>query len=209
MSGGQVSAWRHILAAEELDLIHLLDHRALERAINLLLRFDDFHIAVNVSAGTVGDEKHQIDYLKVLRAYPTVLPRLTLELTETMAIHQPSLVEEFAVKIRALGCSLSIDDFGVGHTSFQNLMQIKAKQLKLDGSLIRGIRRSREKQNFIRLMVDFAQSFSMQTVAEHIETREQAELLSSLGVDYLQGYFLGRPVPEHEFIRNRQSTVSL
>ena len=196
---GPISAWKHILVAEQAGLVHLMDNRALERAVNLLLRHDELHLAVNISASTIGDIGHQSDYIAHLRAYPSVLSRLTIEMTETMAVNNLELVRDFAAKIREMGCSLSIDDFGVGYTSFQNLMGVEARQVKLDGDLITGIRRSRDKQNFVRLMVDFAQTFNVKTVAERIETIEEVRLLSTLGVDYLQGYYLGRPILETDF----------
>lgn len=198
-SRGTQSAWRHILAAEEMGLIHLLDQRALERAALLMMRYPDIHLALNVSAGTIGDDDKQADYLAQLDAYPALHPRMSFEMTETMALGQPGLAAEFAEKLRARGCSLSIDDFGVGHTSFKTLMTTEAHQIKLDGSLIMGICRSVDKQNFVRLMVDFADTFNVTIVAERVETAQEKRLLTTLGVDYLQGYFLGRPISEHEF----------
>lgn len=196
---GPQSAWRHIIAAEAFGLIHLLDHRALERAALLMIRYPDIHIALNISAGTVGDTQKQDDYLQQLDALPAMHERLTIEMTETMALAQPALAAQFAERLRARGCHLSIDDFGAGHTSFKTLMSTEATQIKLDGSLIEGICQSVSQQNFVRLMVDFAATFDVSLVAERIETAEERLLLASLGVDFLQGYFLGRPISEHDF----------
>jgi len=151
---GPQSAWRYILAAEEYGLIHFFDHRALERAALLMIRYPDIHLG---------------------------------------------LAAQFAERLRERGCHLSIDDFGAGHTSFKTLMSSEASQIKLDGSLIEGVCRSVTQQNFVRLMVDFAKTFGVSLVAERIETAEERLLLASLGVDYLQGYYLGRPISEHDF----------
>ena len=196
---GPQSAWRHILRAEELGLVHLLDQRALERAALLMIRYPDLHLALNVSAGTVGDAKKQDDYLDQLDAYPALHSRLGFEMTETMALEQSSLAAQFAARLKSRGCYLSIDDFGAGHTSFETLMITEARQIKLDGSLIEGVCSSADKQNFVRLMVDFAQTFNVKLVAERIETVQEQRLLTAIGVDYLQGYFLGKPVSEHDF----------
>jgi len=196
---GPQSAWRHILAAEEFGLIHLLDHRALERAALLMIRYPDVQIALNISAGTVGDAQRQDEYLQQLDAFPALHNRLTIEMTETMALSQPDLAAQFAERLRERGCHLSIDDFGAGHTSFKTLMSTEASQIKLDGSLIDGICRSVSQQNFVRLMVDFAKTFDVTLVAERIETAEERLLLAGLGVDYLQGYYLGKPISEHDF----------
>ena len=196
---GPQSAWRHILRAEELGLVHLLDQRALERAALLMLRYPDLHLALNVSAGTVGDAQKQSDYLEQLDAYPALHPRLSFEMTETMALDQSSLAAQFAELLKTRGCYLSIDDFGAGHTSFETLMLTEAHHIKLDGSLIEGVCRSGDKQNFVRLMVDFAHTFDVKLVAERVETVQEQRLLTALGVDYLQGYYLGRPVSDHSF----------
>ena len=196
---GPQSAWRHIIAAEELGLVHLLDQRSLERAALLMLRYPDIHIALNVSVGTIGDIEKQDDYMRHLDAYPGLHSRFSFEMTETMALEQPELAAQFAERLRARDCYLSIDDFGAGHTSFETLMITEARQIKLDGSLIEGVCRSSDKQNFVRLMVDFAHTFEVKLVAERVETVQEQRLLTALGVDYLQGYYLGRPISEHEF----------
>jgi len=204
---GPQSAWRHIMAAEDLGLIHLLDYRALERAALLMIRYPEIHLALNISAGTVGDQEKQNEYLDKLDAFPALHERLTIEITETMALAVPELAAQFAERLRARGCHFSIDDFGSGHTSFQTLMSTEASQIKLDGSLIEGICRSVSQQNFVRLMVDFASTFNVSLVAERIETAEERLLLASLGVDYLQGYYLGRPISEHDFNDHRPAHV--
>ena len=208
-SKGPQSAWRHILAAEEMGLVHLLDQRALERAALLMMRYPDVHLALNVSAGTIGDVEKQADYITQIDAYPALHSRMSFEMTETMALGQPDLAAEFAEKLRARGCTLSIDDFGVGHTSFKTLMMTEAHQIKLDGSLIAGICRSADKQNFVRLMVDFADTFNVSIVAERVETAQEKRLLTALGVDYLQGYFLGRPISEHEFNGRMKTNITV
>ena len=164
-----------------------------------MLRYPDIHIALNVSVGTIGDIEKQDDYMRHLDAYPGLHSRFSFEMTETMALEQPELAAQFAERLRARDCYLSIDDFGAGHTSFETLMITEARQIKLDGSLIEGVCRSSDKQNFVRLMVDFAHTFEVKLVAERVETVQEQRLLTALGVDYLQGYYLGRPISEHEF----------
>ena len=196
---GPISAWRHILAAEKLDLVHFMDMRALERATLLMIRYPDIHLALNISAATICHETYQTDYLDILDAHPSLHARLTLEMTETMALNNPEMAAQFSDRLRRRGCHLSIDDFGTGHTSFKTLMTTEAAQIKLDGSLISNICRSQEQQNFVRLMVDFADTFEAKLVVERIETRKEQLLLAALGVNYLQGYYLGKPVSEYDF----------
>ena len=196
---GPVSAWRHILAAEKLDLVHLMDMRALERAALLMIRYPDIHLALNISVATISNETYQAAYLDLLDAHPNLHERITCEMTETMALENLDMFAQFADELHQRECPLSIDDFGAGHTSFKTLMTTEAAQIKLDGSLISNICRSAEQQNFVRLMVDFADTFNVKLVAERIETRKEQMLLSALGVDYLQGYYLSKPISEHDF----------
>ena len=192
-AGEMVSAGRFIMAAEKLGLIHLLDRRALELASETLRQFPDVELALNVSAGTVKDMETADAYIAALRALGPAVSRVTLELTETVALEDPAMASRFSVEARTLGCEFAIDDFGSGYTTFRNLMAIEADTIKIDGSFIEDISISPYKQTFVRMMVDLAQTFSVKTVAEMVNSHSDADLLKRLGVDYLQGYMFGVP----------------
>lgn len=191
--GEIISAGRFIMAAERLGLVNLLDRRALELAAETLRQDPDLKLALNVSAGTVKDERAASNYLAALKALGPAANRVTLELTETVALDDPAMASEFSNNVRALGCGFAIDDFGSGYTTFRNLMAIEADTIKIDGTLIEGIASDPNKQTFVRMMVDLAQTFSVQTVAEMVDDRADAEILRRLGVDYLQGFMFGVP----------------
>lgn len=187
------SAGQLIMAAETLGLVHWLDRRALEIATKTLIEKPSLKLALNVSAVTLTSDKARDGYLESLKALGHNAGQVTLELTETAALNDPTKASAFSTAVRALGCEFSIDDFGSGHTSFRNLMAIEAETIKIDGSLIQGIATTPQMQNFVRMMVDLAQTFSVKTVAEMVEDQADAVLLRRLGVDYLQGYLFGMP----------------
>lgn len=191
--GEVISAGRFIMAAERLGLVHLLDRRALELASETLAQKPDIHLALNVSAGTVVDTETASDYIAALKALGPRAQQITLELTETVALDDPTKASAFSNSVRALGCSFAIDDFGSGYTTFSNLMAIEADTIKIDGTLIEGIATDQNKQTFIRMMVDLAQTFGVKTVAEMVDDRADADILRRLGVDYLQGFMFGVP----------------
>ncbi len=191
--GELVSAGSFIMAAERLGLVHLLDRRALELASETLRQEADIHLALNVSGATVQDEVTASEYIFALKALGPRSENVTLELTETVALDDPATAAEFSNKVRALGCAFSIDDFGSGYTTFRNLMAIEADTIKIDGTLIQGIASDPNKQTFVRMMVDLAQTFGVKTVAEMVDNRADADILRRLGVDYLQGYMFGVP----------------
>ena len=191
--GEIVSAGQFIMAAEKLGLVDLLDRRALELAAETLLSDPDVHLALNLSAATISNPETAEDYITALKSLGPAAERVTIELTETVALDDPEKASAFANEIRLIGCDFAIDDFGSGYTTFRNLMAIEAEMIKIDGSLIIGVAHDHNKQTFIRMMVDLAQTFSVQTVAEMVDDRADADMLCRLGVDYLQGFMFGIP----------------
>jgi len=191
--GEIISAGRFVMAAEKLGLVDLLDRRALELASETLRQMPDINLALNVSAGTVINKGTADAYIAALRALGPDVTRVTLELTETVALEDPAMASRFSVETRSLGCKFAVDDFGAGYTTFRNLMAIEADTIKIDGSFIQNLSRNPNNQTFVRMMVDLAQTFGVKTVAEMVENHADANLLKRLGVDYLQGYMFGIP----------------
>ncbi len=191
--GREVSAPEFIPVAERLGLVHLLDRRVLELAINTLAICPNIHLNVNVSMETVKDAVWAEGYVAQLRANTMLAKRITVELTETKVIDAIDASIEFVSEIKELGCSFAIDDFGAGYTSFRNLKALDIDILKIDGSFVTGVASSRENQLFVRTLLDLARNFEMKTVAEWVENEADAMLLKGLGVDFLQGYLIGKP----------------
>ncbi len=191
--GGEVPAPEFIPVAERLGLVHLLDRRVLELAINTLAHVPNVNLNVNISMETVKDPVWAEGYLSLMRANAAIARRITVELTETKVIDAVDASIEFVSEIKALGASFAIDDFGAGYTSFRNLKALDIDILKIDGSFVTGVSASRENQLFVRTLLDLARNFGMKTVAEWVDNEADAMLLKGLGVDYLQGFLLGRP----------------
>ena len=199
--GRVVSAWETIRDAEALGLVHLLDRRALALAEPHLRADPETRLALNVSAGTLGYTEHAEAYVAALGDLGELASRITIEMTETLAVDDPAQASRFSAAVRALGCRFAIDDFGSGYTTFRNLMAVEADTIKIDGALIRGIATDENKQTFMRMMVDLAHTFSVKTVAEMVETEADAAVLRRIGADYLQGYHYGHPAPSPNWSR--------
>ncbi|MFQ5563886.1 MAG: EAL domain-containing protein [Parvularculaceae bacterium] len=191
--GREVPAPEFIPVAERLGLVHLLDRRVLELAVNTLAICPNIHLNVNVSMETVKDPVWAEGYVALLRTNAILAKRITVELTETQVIDAIDASIEFVSEIKELGCSFGIDDFGAGYTSFRNLKAMDIDILKIDGSFVTGVASSRENQLFVRTLLDLARNFGMKTVAEWVENEADAMLLKGLGVDYLQGFLIGKP----------------
>ncbi|MGE0181491.1 MAG: EAL domain-containing protein [Parvularculaceae bacterium] len=191
--GREVPAPEFIPAAERLGLVHLLDRRVLELAVNTLAACPNVKLNVNVSMETVKDPVWAEGYLSVMRANANLARRITVELTETQVIDAVDASIEFVSELKKIGASFGIDDFGAGYTSFRNLKALDIDILKIDGSFVTGVSASRENQLFVRTLLDLARNFGMKTVAEWVDNQADAMLLKGLGVDFLQGFLIGKP----------------
>ena len=132
-------------------------------------------------------------YVAYIEAHAEVAPRLVVELTETAALLDIEESMRFVSRVRALGAKVAIDDFGAGYTSFRNLQSLHVDMVKIDGSFVKGLATSRDNQIFVRTLVDLARNFQLSTVAEWVADAQEAEILKGYGVDYLQGFYFGKP----------------
>ncbi len=182
-----------IPAAEALGLVHKLDRRALELAMDELYRIPSVQLAINVSATTAGDRAWLISFINHVRENRRVAPRLTVELTETAALNLFEENARFVTRLRDLGCRVAIDDFGAGHTSFRSLHQLRVDAVKIDGMYVEHLAASPDNQLFVRTLAELARNLRLETVAEWVTSEEDAQLLESYGIGYFQGHHFGRP----------------
>ncbi|HCX66835.1 MAG TPA: GGDEF-domain containing protein, partial [Rhodobiaceae bacterium] len=179
--------------AEKLGLIGLLDYRVMELAIQTLRERPDIRLSLNVSGRTTSDRLWRETLASFLAADSNLARRLVIEITETVAIQEVSELTEFVATFRTLGCQIAIDDFGAGYTSFRNLKMLDVDLVKIDGSFVIDLATNPDNQFFVRTLVNLAQNFNLPTVAEWVSNAEEVEMLKSLGVEYLQGFYLGEP----------------
>ena len=191
--GSLVCAKDFIPAAETLGMVRLLDRRALELAIAELYRSNDLKLAINVSATNAGDRSWLISFINYVREHRKVADRLTVELTETAALHCFEETARFMTRLRNVGCRIAIDDFGAGHTSFRSLYELQFDAVKIDGMYVQNLCESPENQLFVRTLAELARNLKLETVAEWVGCEEDAALLESYGIDFFQGFYFGRP----------------
>lgn len=153
-------------------------------------------LAINISARTLNDPGLAKSINTLLTEFHVEPWRLLVELTETAALANMQDSERFISDIRTLGCTVCLDDFGVGFSSFAYLKHLSADILKIDGIFIRDLITSREDQVFVRAIVEVARGLGKKTVAEFVGDAETWQLLREIGIDYAQGFYLSRPVAE-------------
>ncbi len=173
-----------------------IDCLALELGLNTLAKEPSIRLSINMSARSIGYPAWLTALERGLRANPTIGERLILEITESSAMVMPDLVTVFMADMQARGICFALDDFGSGYTAFRYLKEFYFDIIKIDGQFIRGIRGNPDNQVLTQALVSIARHFDMFTVAESVETAEDARWLVDIGVDCLQGYFFGAPTIE-------------
>lgn len=196
-----------IAVAEKYDLMHILDTMILKRSLalkdELQLLDAKINLSVNLSGMTLGNNRYLAKVADVLlNNQRTVgsLEGVCIEVTETAAMKNVESVKLFIERFRQYGCKFSLDDFGSGLASFAYLKVINADYLKIDGSFISNILQDETSQAIVKSFNTLAHELGMQTVAEFVENEEIAHYLQEQGIDYLQGYGIGKPAPSRDWI---------
>ncbi|TYO88144.1 EAL domain-containing protein [Oceanicella actignis] len=191
--GAPIPAGRFMPEIEALGLSRLFDRRVLALALEKLRAMPTLRLSVNVAPGTLADPAW-IEALEAEAALrPDVTRRLIVELTESGAGLRADLTLPFVRRARKTGCAIAIDDFGAGCTALSQLVELRPDILKLDGSLVRGMAEDPARRPLVEAVLRAARALDIMTVAEFVETPEDAAALTEMGVDALQGHLTGRP----------------
>lgn len=185
--------YEFIPAAERSGLIKELDLRSLQIAIRILKANPNAAFATNVSFATINDIGAREEIYSTLASCGLEQGRLTVEITETIAIHDFDLARGFCEKVRGFGARMSIDDFGSGHTSFRSLRELPIDEVKLDGQYVDKIHERKDAYHFACAIKAICSDKNIETLAERVETKDELDELLKIGVHSLQGYYFGKP----------------
>ncbi|MBI2717618.1 MAG: EAL domain-containing protein [Rhizobiales bacterium] len=183
-----------VTVAEQFGLIDELGTFVLATACRAARQWPEIRLAVNISPAQFRNPAFVATVASVLQETGFTARRLELEVTETHLIDQPQRVRQSMDRIRALGVSIALDDFGSGHSSVANLRQFQFDRLKVDRSLVAGITADLGGQTLLQATILLANSFDLRVTAEGVETEEQAILLNLAGCDLLQGYYFSQAI---------------
>ena len=150
-------------------------------------------VSINLSIDDLMDDNTYSFIIDALRNCGCA-DRVVFELLETEEIELNERVFEFTSTVKKLGAQIAIDDFGSGYSNYAYLMKLGVDILKIDASLIKEVDVSSSSRLIVRSIIDIAHALGMKTVAEHVHKEEIKEIMSEMGVDYLQGYYLHEPV---------------
>jgi len=187
--------------AERSGVVRDIDHWVVRSACRTIAdadaRGETLQLEINVSGVSVSDPEFSALIEPHLTDLGPLAKRLVFELTETAAVGNLANAIEFAKGLARHGCQFALDDFGAGFGGFYYLKYLPCQYLKIDGEFIRTLPASPVDQVFVRAMVELAHGLGKQTIAEFVEDEQTLQLLGELGVDYAQGYHIGRPAPLH------------
>lgn len=191
---GQVIAPAVFLsAAEHFGLVPKLDRWVIEALLASPLR-PDCDYAINLSGQTLMD-KDYLPRLEILLQESGRARQIVFEITESAAMSRVDTAREYIRRLKALGCRFALDDFGSGFSSFAYLRDLQVDYLKIDGSLVRLLGRNAADTALVQAIVQMAQTLGLKTIAEFVETPEIAAHLTTMGVDFGQGFALHVPEP--------------
>ena len=183
-----------IPVAEAMGLIHQVDFWVVDHALDLLRSMpENIAFAINLSGNVFLDEKLYPLVQNKLKQTGIDPERVVFEITETSAISNFEMTKRMVTSLRSLGCRFALDDFGAGFNSYSYLKHFPVDILKIDGGFITDLDNDPVDQLLVKSMIDIAHSLGKKTVAEFVERESTLELLRGYGVDFVQGYLVGKP----------------
>jgi len=203
--GGIIPPGAFLDIAEQFGLSGDIDRWVLSKATEILSDTEiterGLSFAINLSPRTMADK----EFLQLISDMPALSViskvRLVIEITETAAIYNIHVAKDFLRTLRNQGYEFALDDFGMGFSSFYQLKNLDVDYLKIDGSFIRNLLHDPVDKHLVLAMVHLAESLGKQTIAEFVEDQEILDMLREIGLDYAQGFHIGRPRPLDEILQ--------
>jgi len=152
----------------------------------------DLSFSINLSMDDIKNEKTTSYLFEMIKKY-NINERLTIELLESEELNHFEIINEFIKKLKKYNVQIAIDDFGSGYSNFAYIIKLDIDYLKIDSSLIENIHIDKQALKIVKSIISFAKELEIKLVAEKVHNKEIYNILTNLQVDYLQGYYIGKP----------------
>jgi EAL domain-containing protein (putative c-di-GMP-specific phosphodiesterase class I) len=193
-SAGRVIPAAHFMPViEETDLGRQIDCVTLDLALRQLRQNPQLRLSVNLSARSIGDGQWRRVLEAGLAEKSAIGNRLIFEISETSAMMLHEIVIRFMAEMQPRGIAFALDGFGAGLTAFRHLKDFFFDLVKIDKGFVRGIASDPDNQVLTEALITVAQQFEMLVIADGVETQQDADILSQMGAECLQGYLYGVP----------------
>lgn len=194
MADGRIASPAEFLGhGQRAGLSYEMDLFVVRTALNILMADPAKRLAINLTTAAFTDESWTQPLIDAVRENSFDPNRLIFEITETAVIADMDKAKEIAEAITRYGFRFAVDDFGAGFSSLYYLKQLPISYVKLDRSLVRHIAAAKSELDFVNAITTMVHAFGKQVVGEGVEDYETFSILKNLGVDFVQGYFIGRP----------------
>jgi EAL domain-containing protein (putative c-di-GMP-specific phosphodiesterase class I) len=199
-SGKDVPPSEFVRAAERYRLMGLVDRWVVQTTLAALGRGaipipGKRSIAINISGQTLGDLQFLEFVVECLDSTGVAPAQVCFEITESAVVANLDHARRFVGVLHGMGCRFALDDFGSGVGSFSNLKNLPMDYLKIDGSFMRNLARDAVNQAMVTAMIKLARTLNFKVIAEQVEDAAALDTARRMGVDYVQGYAVGRPQP--------------
>lgn len=198
--GNDVPPMDFVRAAERYRLMGLVDRWVVQTTLAALGRGalavpDNRSVAINISGQTLGDVQFLEFVVECLDSTGVTPGQVCFEITENAVIANMDHARRFVGVLHGMGCQFALDNFGSGVGSFSNLKNLPMDYLKIDGSFMRNLARDSVNQAMVTAMIKLARSLHFKVIAEQVEDDAAVDAARRMGVDFLQGYAIGKPEP--------------
>ena len=178
--------------AKKAKLYPLVTRATIKSAFNFFKDKNDIEFSINYSVEDIANEE-TTHYLENLLKEYKIGSRLIIEILESEEIDDFNLINNFISKMKSYGVKIAIDDFGSGYSNFSYILQLNVDFLKIDSSLIKNIHKNNDSKIIVKTIVDFAKRVNLKVIAEMVHNKEIEDLLKELDVDFVQGFYIGKP----------------
>ncbi|MEN8259556.1 MAG: EAL domain-containing protein [Pseudomonadota bacterium] len=189
--------------AHQTGLINHIDRAVLKLAVvsqaELIRQGYDVIFSVNLSGEMMSNERFSEILKDLLEEHDVPPSKFIFEVTETQAVSNLHVARELIHTLKKLGAKFALDDFGVGFSSMNYLKELPVDYIKIDGSFVKNMTGSHEDMLFVSAIHNVANGLGKKTIAEFVENQETLQMLEEIGIDYAQGYGIGKPMPHPAF----------
>ena len=204
-NGDMVPPGAFIPAAERYNLMPAIDRWVIRNTLTWLKKNHEKvnHLgtcSINLSGASIGDKKFLSFIIDQLESKNTPVEKICFEITETTAVSNLSQAIHFISKLKSRGCRFALDDFGSGMSSFSYLKSLPVDYLKIDGNFVRNIASDSIDRTMVDAINQVGQVMHIKTIAEYVENQSTLDELMSIGIDYVQGFGISKPIPLQDYI---------
>ena len=206
LDGKEILPQEFLPAAEHYSLIEKIDAWVIKNVFHFLSSNPELldkinFISINLSGPSISSAKLLKHIIALFKSSDVPAEKICFEITETVAISSMPIARSFMLNLKKLGCRFSLDDFGSGFSSFGYLKNLPVDYIKVDGMFVQDIAHNEFDFSIVKSINEIAHVLGMKPIAEYVENEEISTLLKSMGIDFLQGNGVSKPIPLEDIQR--------